>query len=126
MSKKTFHLLVEEEYGFRYWLWDTGLSKQEFRDFWEGLPSTKPAYLNPSKSGWPTGQGGWKQMVCATTEEVGFLVKCIEDFQNTKEPVAFLHLHRDWDSCLYIDGKEVHHDGYIHFEPSPEEQCYVH
>lgn len=41
-------VLLEEEYGFKYHLWFTGLTSEQLETFWAGIPSIASYYLNPS------------------------------------------------------------------------------
>lgn len=42
-------VLLEEEYGYRHWLWLTGLDAGELQRWWSELDSVEPYTLNPSK-----------------------------------------------------------------------------
>ena len=46
MSEK-ITVYLEEEYGYRYWLWETGMTEEELRAFWGGLPSVSPYFYDP-------------------------------------------------------------------------------
>ena len=42
-------LLLDEEYGYRTWLWHTGMTPDELVAFWEGLESVMPYFFDPRK-----------------------------------------------------------------------------
>lgn len=41
-------VLVSEEYGYRWWVWDTGMTESELIKFWENIPEMRKHYMNPS------------------------------------------------------------------------------
>jgi hypothetical protein len=40
-------IFLEEEYGFRYWLWDTGKDKEAVLSWWAELETVTPFFFNP-------------------------------------------------------------------------------
>lgn len=43
----TATVLLDEEYGYRTWIWHTGMSDTELIAFWKGLPSVNPYFYTP-------------------------------------------------------------------------------
>lgn len=39
---------LEEEYGYRYWRWDTGMTHEELVSWWSNLESVMPYFFDPS------------------------------------------------------------------------------
>lgn len=57
-SKEVF-VWLEEEYGYRVWLWFTEMSVPKFTEFWEGLETVKPYFFDITKLPgelWPFGE----------------------------------------------------------------------
>jgi len=48
MNNNTVIVLLQEEYGYRWWLWKPGMSELGLIDFWENLESLTPYFMNPS------------------------------------------------------------------------------
>lgn len=40
---------LEEDFGFRYWLWHTGMTKGALEKFWTGLQTVQPYSIDPRK-----------------------------------------------------------------------------
>lgn len=38
---------LDEEYGYREWVWHTGMTAAELTAFWEGLPTVQPYFMTP-------------------------------------------------------------------------------
>jgi len=88
--------LIEEEYGYRYWVWKTNKTHAEMIEWWTKLESVNPFFFNPSQT-LPFG-------------EVSLLS---EDCMEIPELRGYLHLHEDDDSFMQIDRERFHHKGYI-------------
>ncbi len=86
-------IFVDEEYGYRFWLWETEMSRQEVIEFWKSIESMEEHFMDPSK----TMPGTWKQV------------------QHSTDKVAFkAHMHMDNDSSLHdtSTGIAYLHKGY--------------
>ena len=86
---------IDEEYGYRYWFWETGKSKQEMIDWWCNLESVDKFFFNPSQ-----------------TLPFGKVFSIYEDCMHTPETEGYVHLHCDNDSFMRIDGESYYHKGY--------------
>ena len=75
-------IFLEEEYGYRYWIWNTGKAKKEILDWWEKLETVDSFFFDPSAT-LPFG------------EVLPFVGKKLET-------EAYMHLHEDDDSFLRI------------------------
>lgn len=42
--KSTIAVLLDEEYGYRTWVWETGMIASELEAYWTGLPSVLPFF----------------------------------------------------------------------------------
>lgn len=49
-SGKQITVLVEEEYGYRYFIWHTGMTAEQLVEFWTGTQSLAEHFWNPSHS----------------------------------------------------------------------------
>ena len=47
MSDMSITVALDEEYGYREWIWHTGMTAAELTAFWEGLPTVKPYFMTP-------------------------------------------------------------------------------
>jgi hypothetical protein len=86
---------VEEEYGYRYWKWNTGKSTQEFIDWWLNLETVSSFFFQPENT-LPFG----KVKEISMDEFYGYERKC------------YVHLHTDGDSRLEANGQSHYHKGY--------------
>ena len=89
-------ILLEEEHGYRYWLWETGKEKQEILSWWAELETVNPFFFNPSKS-LPFGE-----------------VHSLDNDYHAELPEteAYMHLHEDEDSFLRVGEKLFLHKGH--------------
>ena len=120
-------IFLEEEYGYRHWMWHTGMTEEELRSFWENLESVGPYFFSPE--GLPgkvipawfdvygkTG-GGWSWN--PATYQPGSHEECsVHEISDTPIfiPPDLIdgegHIHMDDDSSLNIKGKRIIHKGY--------------
>ena len=49
-SGEKITVLVEEEYGYRYFIWHTGMTKDQLVKFWTGCETMSEHFWNPSYS----------------------------------------------------------------------------
>ena len=89
--------LIEEEYGYRYWVWKTDKTHDEMIDWWINLETVNPFFFNPSKS-----------------LPFGNVSPLSEDCMEIPELRGYIHLHEDDDSHMSIDEETFYHKG---FEP---------
>ncbi|HIJ11234.1 TPA: hypothetical protein HA278_04205 [Candidatus Woesearchaeota archaeon] len=98
------YLVIEEEYGFRYWLAE--INKEEdlnnLVNWWENLESVLGMFFNPAN------------LFPLTLKEITDENEELFNSLLTKETMAaYIHLHEDNDSWLKVIGKEKHlHAGY--------------
>ena len=50
MVNKGIIVYVEEEYGYRYWKWNTGVSTEELIKWWNELESVDAFFFNPGET----------------------------------------------------------------------------
>ena len=87
---------IEEEYGYRYWVWETGMSEEKLIQWWKDLPSVMPFFFSPAKS---------------LTKLPG---KLKQSKNKRVEGVWSCHLHCDDDSHLRSPkGDLTYHAGFI-------------
>ena len=91
-------VLLEEEYGFRYWFWHTNMSDEELIDWWLNLESLSPYLMTPEPLPGNV-----------------ILVANMQEWQNLQENTEHYqaHIHLDDDSWLKLpSGKYLGHAGY--------------
>jgi hypothetical protein len=44
----SIQVIIEEEYGYRNWLWETGMDASALEEFWKSLASVGPLFFNLS------------------------------------------------------------------------------
>ena len=89
-------IFLEEEYGYRCWLWDTGKDKEAVLSWWAELETVTPFFFNPSQ----TLPFGKVSPLDDTAVNAGHFV--VE---------AYMHLHEDEDSFLSVDTRCFFHKG---------------
>lgn len=53
MDVSTVTVLMDEEYGYREWIWRTGMTPDQLVEWWANLPTVMPFFCNPSEGGMP-------------------------------------------------------------------------
>jgi hypothetical protein len=93
-SRKGVTVFVVEEYGYRHWQWNSGLSEQQLREFWAALPSVNSGYFHPKS-----------------------LLRSGRLLQVRERPAYAtwrMHMHQDDDSYLRTpQGEVITHAGYV-------------
>lgn len=99
MSEHHVVVLVTEEYGYGYWLWDTHMSGENLKAWWVALATVRPYFMSPA------GLPG--DMASITGDEYDHHTSA------TRGVHWKLHIHMDDDSVL-VDptGKPTFHKGY--------------
>lgn len=130
---ETITVWLEEEYGYRYWRWDTGMTHEELVSWWSSLDSVEPYFFDPSGlpgelteldgKEWDEGTLDFPDEVPVDFRPEDYLP---EDIEWAEEHARFLcatrkpglykaHMHMDSDSGLRLpDDSVVHHAGYQH------------
>ena len=110
---------VEEECGYRHWIWSPGLTVDELVEMWKARPDFRDAFMDPSESSLP---GTWKRIVDAFSED---MVEMVDeegkgyDLRELRKGVS-AHIHVEHDTYLTLpDGTEVRHAGYT---PWPDDE----
>tara|TARA_R110000851_G_C12954863_1_gene553681 strand:+ start:131 stop:448 length:318 start_codon:yes stop_codon:yes gene_type:complete len=93
-------IFLEEEYGFRYWLWDTDKDKEAVLSWWAELETVIPFFYNPAQT-LPFG----KVSPLDDTEAAASMARQVG-------AEAYMHLHEDEDSFLRVDKKNFFHKGH--------------
>lgn len=130
---------LEEEYGYRYWKWETGMSETELVAWWSNMPSVVPFFHSPIKlpgllsqvdsEDWDSMTRDMPEEPPADFDEQSELPECVgDDSEECREFVRYYarlsaaprkvglyraHLHWEDDSGLFLpDGRTVRHAGY--------------
>jgi hypothetical protein len=106
-------VVLTEEYGYRYWLWQTGMTDDELVAYWKGLETVEPFFFDPRElpgtlsALWFASRGFTET---GEDEEQGVWVVDPDTDENDEEPqMAWLiadaipwkgHIHQDDDSGL--------------------------
>ena len=122
-------VLIEEEYGYRNWLWMPDMSKEEVIDWWKNLSTVGTFFFG----GWEALPGEIHQIYlkrsphdapeedhdssgryfCVVTPGEGHTLDQISEFIELPENAWYIHMHTDNDSILIADDKQIHHAGYV-------------
>lgn len=95
-------VLVDEEYGFQYHLWKTGMTGAQLEAFWAAIPEMAAHFFDPTK----TLPGTWE------TAQSGDDLDAWRESKDSGE-FYFAHIHWEDDSWLNCpDGRVIHHAGY--------------
>lgn len=115
-------VLLEEEYGYRSWVWWTGMTDDELIQWWKSLESVSPYFFDPRElPGTLTPQYG----LCREQPSIGTYNPKTIRYNEEDEPFGEVlalerpakvwigHIHEDGDSDLFHpDYGRVHHRGY--------------
>jgi hypothetical protein len=96
--------VIEEEYGYRWWVWETNKTYPEMIEWWTGLETVSPYFFNPGKS-LPFGN------VILMSDSLSELKTLDEEGVR-----GYIHLHCDEDSYMKIDKETFHHKGYCPYD----------
>ena len=95
-------VLVDEEYGYRYHVWHTGMTPAGLEAYWSNIPSISEHYLNPTQSmpgKWETAESAEDEQAWREAYRAGGFYKAL--------------IHWEDDSCLVApDGRRITHAGY--------------
>ena len=123
-------VLLDEEYGYRSWVWWTGMTNDALAAWWKALDSVQPHFFDPrTLPGTLTPQYGLcREQPCIGTWNPDTIQYDEEDeplgeeILLTRPQVVWVgHIHEDDDSCLHHEEFGViRHQGY--FRDSIEEE----
>ena len=89
-------IFLDEEYGYRCWIWTVDKTRSELIDWWQNLETVSPFFFNPSKT-LPFGE---------------FKLIDFIDEKNFPDYDCRIHMHEDEDSYLAFGEKVYYHKGY--------------
>jgi hypothetical protein len=136
---------LEEEYGYRNWVWIPEMSAEELKEWWQAIPTVAPYFYDGPKA-FPGQiyQIYYEPDYMREAEHLEATLKKGEFFfvKQDKEGLTatshsmqlpedhwYAHIHMDCDSYLMTPDKEtIHHAGYVpedeyynnDYKPSPE------
>jgi hypothetical protein len=108
------NVLMKEEYGFRNWIWQPGMSPVELEEWWKNLESAWSYFFNPANLP--------GLMLLVDTEEQ------IEQYKHMEgEGIHYSgHIHMDDDSFIKSpEGRTIRHKGYGRKEVDPDTPVYL-
>ncbi len=109
---------LEEEYGYRYWRWDTGMTLEKLIAWWTALPSVIPFFFDPKQLPGRLAQLDFEEWTDAVTvrtkgykgRPTTLFITCADEH---RDDIVRAHLHQDDDSCLVVpDLGLIRHAGY--------------
>ena len=108
---------LTEEYGYRYWLWYTGMDLEAFRAWWTELKTVEPYFFSPTGlpgvlvPAWYGADGlfAYGRETFEPHEDGTFSGDVL--FVKNLEELPTCHLHCDDDSWVIIGGERVMHAG---------------
>ena len=135
---------IEEEYGYRSWIWMPDMSEEEVINWWKNLPSVGAYFYDgpknlpgeihqvyfkrtphdaPEEDHEPAGL-----RFCLVTNGEGHTLDQTSEFMELPEGAWYMHMHTDNDSILIIDSERIHHMGHVadeeyfdeNYEPPPD------
>lgn len=87
-------VLLEEEYGYRTWIWHTGMSEAEIVEWWKNLETVSPYFFTPVGLPGTLKERDWDEDLPETTWSG--------------------HIHEDGDSFLFHSRHGyIHHKGHL-------------
>jgi hypothetical protein len=123
MDKYAVH--VQEEYGYREWLWAPDMTIEELKVWWKNLPTVAP-YFFEGPVNFP---GEIHQIYFHEPFSFSFIkevegrtvVPLHPDPLVMPEDIIHMHIHEDSDSYLVIDGVSYNHAGYVTYDEYNDE-----
>ena len=127
MEKYIVH--IEEEYGYRDWVWSPDMTVDELKVWWESLPTVAPYFFEG-----PVSFPGEVHQICFHYEDGEELLtkppsySLVEEVEGRTviplhpnplkmpEDIIRMHIHEDSDSYLIIDGVGYNHAGYVEYD----------
>lgn len=125
MDQFEYVVQVQEEYGYREWLWVPSMTIDKLRVWWQELPTVAPFFFEGPVS-FP---GEIHQIYFETPTTFAFVKEgpgrvvtpLHSDFLTLPEDALYMHIHEDTDSYLRIGDERVEHAGYVTFEETRSE-----
>ena len=132
MEKYIVH--IEEEYGYRDWVWSPDMTVDELKVWWESLPTVAPYFFEG-----PVSFPGEVHQICFHYEDGEELLtkppsySLVEEVEGRTviplhpnplkmpEDIIRMHIHEDSDSYLIIDGVGYNHAGYVEYDDYNDE-----
>ena len=111
---------IQEEYGYRDWLWIPNMTVDEVKSWWKELPSVSPYFFTGPIS-FP---GQVHQIAFRNEKEFQFVEEgdgrvvypMHEDYITMPDDCVRIHIHEDFDSYLSVGDETIYHAGYVPFD----------
>mgnify|MGYP003299161270 FL=1 len=119
-------IYIQEEYGYRDWLWVPNMNLEEVKDWWKKLPSVEPYFFDGPIS-FP---GEVHQIAFYSDKEFRFVVNGMnrvvypmhDDILTLPDDCVRMHIHEDFDSWLTVGEEVLHHAGYLSFREAIDKE----
>ena len=124
MDQFVYVVHVEEEYGYRDWLWVPNMPIDELKVWWQKLPTVAPYFFDGPVS-FP-GEIHQIYFESPTTfafvkEGPGRIVTPLHsDLITLPKDALYMHIHEDEDSFLRIGDKDYEHAGWREYDDLSE------
>lgn len=120
MNQLDYVVHIEEEYGYRDWLWIPDMTVDELKVWWQELPTVAPFFFDGPIS-FP---GEIHQIYFDTVTEFSFaeesdgrvVTRLHSDPTKLPDDVIYMHIHEDEDSFLRIGVEYIWHAGRCPFD----------
>jgi hypothetical protein len=125
MDQAKYVVHVEEEYGYRDWLWVPDMTIDELRAWWQKLPTVAPFFFDG-----PVSFPGEIHQIYFDTATSFSLVEegdsrvvtpLHSDSITLPDDALYMHVHGDEDSYLRIGKEFIEHAGYVSSEEAYSE-----
>tara|TARA_Y100000034_G_scaffold127135_1_gene179474 strand:- start:395 stop:823 length:429 start_codon:yes stop_codon:yes gene_type:complete len=112
MSEEHITVGLDEEYGYRMWVWQTGMTEAELIAWWEALPSVMPYFFSPEGLPGALHQAGWvvrnedgTLRADTLNDPIDSVVGCAGFTEGTDEIVegTFLCMKHPWKAHIHMD-----------------------
>ena len=121
-----FIVYIQEEYGYREWLWIPDMTKEETVSWWRRLPSVDPFFF----TGPTTFPGKVHQIYFHDLNQFKFVVEeegraaypTLRENFHLPDDCVRMHIHDDYDSYMIVDGENVDHAGCRDYSKSYDEE----
>lgn len=110
-------VLLQEEYGYREWVWMPNMSADELKAWWKAMPTVAPFFFNgPVEFPGETHQIYFEEdgFYLVTEGDMRVVTPVSGKFDLDEDKHWHAHLHQDNDSFLKSpDGEYIHHAGWV-------------
>jgi hypothetical protein len=108
---------IEEEYGYREWLWSPSMTVEELKVWWKSIPTVAPYFFEgPVNFPGEVHQIYFHEPLKFSFVEEGAkrtVMPLHPDPLTLPEDTIYIHIHEDSDSYLMVNGESYTHAGSV-------------